>query len=179
MVTKNFKNMMKLVLQSSETSSTKGFLPAKKAIDGSTHYLCCKMRSTVFPGSVATNFSYTFSPGVIVGSGNTPPTEDDYKLDTQITSGLTQSGSTTVVYGADSDGNPYKQMDMILQNTTASDIVIREVGYLQWLEGSTVQYATTGNEQFPALLDRTLLETPLTVPANNVAVLRYVLKTII
>lgn len=111
--------------------------------------------------------------GFVVGSGSTPATENDYKLDNLI-SGLTGSVSSSTVY--DSETFSYaKQIDITLSNTTQNDITVSEVGRLV-----TVRTAATRGSNYsdtePILIFRSVLDTPIVVPAGEASVLRLLFK---
>ena len=175
MITSNFKKFLMLLLASQGTSSALSMVPVKTPT-GSTKYIAPSF--SAFPGEPAMFFTTSMSDyGIHVGSGSTPPAESDYALEQPITSGLTAtSPSITVNY--DAAGNPYKDILLTLSNTTSSDITITEVGYYVRMVYWDTQGVTTNNKM-AFMIDRTLLDSPLTIPANGAGVLKYQLKTII
>ena len=105
--------------------------------------------------------------GTWYGTGTTPATMDDYKLanpitDTSITG---RSGSKAMVITLDADGVRYSAPHS-LTNTTSNDIVIGEIGCFGQVDGSKSSF----------LLDRTVLETPVVVPAGKTVAMEYVIK---
>lgn len=92
--------------------------------------------------------------GIVVGAGNTPPTINDYKLENQITNGITSS------IGFSENGRV-----ITITNTSADNITIKEIGFV----GS----AYKSSSGYSCLIDRTLLETPLTIPAGGVGIITY------
>jgi len=173
MITKNFKVFIACILQSSGNTTTKGYMPVKD-VSGTTKYLGFNFAS--FPYNLYRNVTFSNGSGIIVGNGDTPATEDDYALESKITSGLTASNST-YTFGVD-DGNPYLEYLFTLTNTTGADIVVKEIGYVQPLQSATTSggnASSSGNY----LIDRTVLSTPVTVPANGSAAIKYRLKTVI
>lgn len=173
MITKNFKALMACMLQSNGSVATKGYMPVKN-VSGTTGYL--GFYYAAFPYSLYKNVSFSSAPGIIVGRGDTPATEDDYALESIITSGLTASNSTQT-NGID-DGNPYLEYLFTLTNTTGSDIVVKEIGYLQFFQTATASGANASNYG-SYLIERTVLSTPVTVPANDSAAIKYRLKTVL
>ncbi len=111
--------------------------------------------------------------GISVGTSDTAATDEDVNLASTITSGLT--GVITNTHGMDND-DPYVIFNIVLTNSTASDIVIREVGFKQNVYSGTTVGATSGTGNNLMLVDRTVLPTPLTVPAKGNAALQYKLK---
>ena len=176
MITKNFKALLAVLLLAKD-SPYFGILPVKNR-SGSTKYLTSYFKNTnSFPYSLTASVGFSDTGyGLCVGSGNTAATEDDYTLEQAITSGLSAS-SPSATPSLDSSGNPQLEIVFTLTNTTSSDIVVKEIGYVQKLYVASQQggsSATTEN----CLLDRTVLETPVTIPANGYAAMKYTLKTI-
>ena len=101
--------------------------------------------------------------GVAFGTGTTPPTVDDIKLSGDFITGLSCSAATSYDW---QDG----YVDFIgiytLTNTTAADITIGEVA----LMCSTSQY------DYPVMFERTVLDTPVTIPAGGIGVIDYSIK---
>lgn len=174
MITKYFKDLMKLFLQSSGSTNANGFLQAKD-LEGNTIYLA--PRFSQFPGTITTTVTFFNSSGIQLGTGTSAVSETDFSIENQISSGLT-AGTPTITRGLDANGDPYLQFIIAVTNTSATDIVISEIGYAQNIyASSTINTNSTANM---ILFDHTLLEAPVTVPANNgTAVIVYQLKTII
>lgn len=172
MVTKWFKNIINAL-------SFGGFL----AGNGGTGYAYNKpikdrTNTTVYPShsiGFATSFVSNNNEGIIFGTGNTPATDEDYEIESQITSGITVA-SPIISKGMDGD-KCYITLRYVVSNTTSSDIIIKEVG----LRGSTMcgtsAGQTTSISKKYILFDRTVLTTPLTVPASSNAVLEYTLES--
>ena len=99
--------------------------------------------------------------GVVVGSGTTPPTAQDYKLENQIT---TVSGNVAYNTTQDADGVTINSI-ITVTNTADTDITIGEVG---------LYVNTSGNWTWMA--ERTVLETPVTIPAGGVGQVTYTIR---
>lgn len=169
MITAGFKNLMKQVLSSGGTSQ--GLLPIKD-VGGTTRYLA---DYTAYPYTVSTTFTLSASDaGISVGTGNTASSENDYQLANTITSGLT--GSVSVSKSVDSNDNSSIVLVVTLTNTTGSDISISEIGYKQECSASDAQDGTSTTDRV-FLVDRTVLATPITIPANGQGIIRYTLTT--
>lgn len=175
MLTKNFKTLMNLVLASNSNGAVQG-MKAVTGVAGDTVYAANNVNGTL-PNSTYTDFTLNANAvGISVGSGNTAATENDYNLESTITSGLTALIQRRC--GMDSNGNPFQQFDIMLNNTSDSAITVREIGYKQYLRCAT----TLGSMNLYSgifLIDRTVLPTAVTVPVNDYAVIRYTLKTVI
>lgn len=108
----------------------------------------------------------TTASGIVLGSGSTPPTVSDYMLDSQITSGL--HCSVTTVYNQ--DGNVTRTITAT--NTSENDITIAEIGHqCQIYTGDN----STSNSKY-VLMDRSLLQAPVTIPVGAVGVISYTVK---
>ena len=175
MITKNFKNLLASFLAASG-GATNGYLPVK-GVNGTTYYVAAYLNDG-FPRAVTAGFTNTAAnAGISVGRGTTAATEDDYQLESPITSGL--SGTLNRTIALDENGNQFVRYDLILTNSTNSDITVGEIGYKQQIRATTAQGATTSNNLYVCLIDRTVLTTPVTIAAGDYAVIRYTLKTVI
>lgn len=175
MITKNFKMLLATILESSGGSDSPCTVPIKSP-GGNVYYLSPKLNR--FPYAITPTVQISSPPygGIYIGSGSTPASENDYALETPIISGLSAS-TPAVVRSVDGDGNPYISFTFTLTNSTASDKIVREIGYFQLVNAGS--YNSSGGSQTSIMLDRTVLETPLTVPANGTAAVKYELKTVI
>lgn len=169
MITRNFKNILATCM--ARSSGAYGALPIK-GTTGNIGYTNPGSNSTPFPysvGVISLSLSKT-SVGICVGSGNTSATENDYELDNQITSGL--SGNTNVTKSVE-NGKLYLVLDVTLTNTSSGDITVKEIGYVQSHQYVTSQGGSSTANNFPFLMERTVLDSPVTIPAGNFATIRY------
>lgn len=97
--------------------------------------------------------------GVVFGTGNTPPTVDDYALAGDIVTGLVASKSYT--YTKDDNGVTYEVV-YTLTNSTSNDVTIAEV--------ATMAHSAA------CLIERTVLEEPVTIPAGGVGQVTYTIR---
>lgn len=170
MITSGFKNVVSQILSNGGTA--KGLLPIKD-VSGTTVYLA---DYDDFPYNVETTFTLNANnAGVSVGSGTTTVSENDYQLVTPITSGL--MGNVIVDKGVES-GNAYITLNITVTNTSNSNITIAEICYKQEFKVASTQSGTT-TSTVVCMIDRSLLETPITISPNETAVLTYKLKTIL
>jgi hypothetical protein len=102
------------------------------------------------------NSTYSYDSGcyIGIGTGTTPPTKQDYKLASEVARAA--AGATYA------DGGTSFSVSATF--SLSSDTQITEVG-LFWKEG---------NSGYIFLLDRTLLDPPVTFPANTPMVVSYV-----
>lgn len=168
MLTRNHKNMLASIITKTNVNYTG--LPVK-ATNGNTYYLNAALSG--FPQlNPTTTFARSVSAaGIQVGSGNTPASENDYQLDSTITnSSLTGSVNVSRVI---EDGKLYIIFDLTITNVSADAIQIHEIGYFQYLSSGTTQAGTSVSSSYCFMLDRTVLDTPVSVPAGDFATIRY------
>lgn len=109
----------------------------------------------------------TSSSGIALGSGSTPATENDYTIES-IISNLTAVLSVINVY-QNANGDYCFDLVYNVTNSTDGDITVREACLFA---GGTANNIT--NKMYGTfLLDRTVLDTPLVVPANSMRTLQY------
>lgn len=122
-----------------------------------------------------TTSSYVPNEGVIFGTGTTPPAADDYTLSGEIICGLTTS-NTMVSYTSKSDDEAQVLTSLFtITNTTGEDFTIGEVGLLV----NTYCYDSTHPSNFGYrgfLVERTVLDTPVTIPAGGVGQVTYTIR---
>ena len=174
MLLKNAKNYMRAHLF--KTSGTAyGFLPITD-MGGASAY----MTDIAVGNIVEISFGDSASTGngyIIIGSGSTPATENDYALESRITSGLSVV-SYTPSKETDANGNVIKRFDFTLQNTSGSDITIAEVGIRYYIQGYRTGAGTTGSTKNGFILfERTVLSTPVTIAAGDAAAIRYTVES--
>lgn len=100
------------------------------------------------------------SGGVVFGTSDEAPTYNDYFLKGDIIT--TISGSGVVTLSEDENGCEWSVVHT-LTNTGESDITIKEVGYI----ASYSKYA---------MIERTVLDSPLTIPADGVGQVTYTIR---
>ena len=102
--------------------------------------------------------------GVRFGTGNTPATLDDYKLSGDIITTL--SGNCAISKGEDAEG-AYITALYTLTNTGDSDVTVAEVGTFVHINKTN-----SSTHAYP-MIDRTVLDTPVTIPAGGVGQVEY------
>lgn len=101
-----------------------------------------------------------------VGTGTTTPTGNDYELATV----NTDISCDAVVAGV--SANYTKTYTATFSNPTSSDIVVTEVG----LYGNVIYWNYGSPEYTDCLFDRTVLSTPITIPAGESKTITYELS---
>lgn len=173
MITKAGKQLLQTVpiwTTQNNTSNAKPMFPTESIRNTQNQerwvsWLAGYLISTLNAQFVATNAGFHF------GSGTTAPTENDYKMQTDITSGLNIILNSSE-RGVES-GIPYMAFTFTLTNTSSANITISEMGYVtgnaSCCTSSTGTTATNNN----VLFDRTLLDTPLTIAPSETAAITY------
>ena len=142
--------------------STSGYANANHLKLGSTSY------SSNIPALRNVINNLNTNGGVAFGTGNTPPTLDDYKFSGDLITTIT--GTATVNVAHDDNGLGATAL-YSLTNTGSSDITIGEIGLIASLESNT----STGSS-YKALLERTVLDTPVTIPAGGIGQVTYTIR---
>lgn len=101
--------------------------------------------------------------GIVLGSGTTPATINDHKMENYITEGLDVMLSKLI------DADKTRVYKMTITNISKEPITIGEVGIL----GNV--YTSSGSSANYALMERTVLDSPITIPAGGVGLLEYVI----
>lgn len=175
MITNNFKGILQAILPS---GYGKGAIPVT-APNGSNVFLATSFNSNqAFPYALPTIYSgsnYEVA-GIYLGNGDAAFSPEDYALANKISSGLSVN-LTAFNNGTDDNGNPYRQITIEATNSTASEILIKEIGYVVnvYLASSVGGNSSLGR----LLIDRTVLDSPIAVPASGTVTFNYVLKTVI
>lgn len=178
MFNNNFKQAMKLIVGNCNSRRTGGL--EIKAPDGSNQYLMLLSSWPCGSGVTTTiivnsNFN---NAGIYIGSGTTPAAESDYTLESRITSGV--SGSCYIDYnsGMDERGNPQLKTVVTLTNNGASNVTVSELGFFQSVYCAAAASGSSGSSRV-IMFDRTLLNTPVTIPPGMTAAISYILKTVV
>ena len=174
MVTRNFKNILKMIL------ATTGNIPATKGptvIDASGEIFYLSPQFASYPYTVTKTAVLNLAAGICVGSGVHPDyaTNDNFvNLAQQIRSGANLN-VTTVAFGYDEFAAPYADYKITITNTGSDELTIREIGYRQTVQGKRYSEANPGNPT--CLLDYTVLDTPVVIQAGDAGVIHYRLQT--
>ena len=128
----------------------------------------CSNNNASYATYAASNYSLKLKLYTILGSDDTTPTISDYNIGTPISiSNLTTTMTTT-------GENDKVSTKFIITgtNTTGSSVTIKEIGIVKKVSVLSASYPTPqdpndDNYNKKILLDHTLLETPITVAAND------------
>lgn len=172
MVTRNFLNILAMTL---ESGNNVGCLRCRD-VNGDSRFLTGSVTSSGFPYTTEKTFTLTASAaGISIGTGTAPESEDDYNLEQTITSGVNVV-ITGTSYGAESPWYPFVKYDLTITNTGANPLVVTEVGYKQTLQTSTL-IGSSASANTVLLLDRCVLDTPVTIAPGDAGIVTYRLQT--
>lgn len=116
--------------------------------------------------------AFTSAGGVFFGTGTTPPTINDVALSGNVVSGFSYM---TDLSTQDTDDGFVIQADYTITNTSDKTITIGEIGIIaQIAAGST--NSSWSVEAYKALLERTVLEIPVTIEPGGVGQITYTVR---
>lgn len=176
MITNNFKAILATTLV--VNTSTRASMLHGVDVDGNDFYIE-NYFSGRFPGLVESGCTlYANQPGISVGSDNTQATATDYNLGSTITSGVSLDRSSAAV-GSDGASDPYIEYLVTVTNLSDSQsVTINEIGYKQNVAGNSSPREGASSSFKVLLIDRTVLDSPLVIPAGGSGVITYRLKTV-
>ena len=169
MFTKNFKKLMSLYLLNGYQSGVSEFIyrisTTLTALDG-TVITTKESPNSYERYSLAYALSDTLSTEakdmcayLVIGTGTGTVSDDDYQLF------KSTSGCTCVSASSNTSANFNKIYTATFQNNTSADITITETGI--------VAKSYLYNNFFEVLLDHTLLDTPVIIPAGESRTITY------
>ena len=166
MLTKNAKILQSLLFLSPGSSFSIGFLEGNDT-QGNVKFIGSRLS---YPSS------YSLSQSIKLGSGTTPETENDYQIETPLTGVSMSTPSYTTFF--DENENPTLAFDFTVTNNEATEKVLSEIALYGGLFGSNTKGANA-NTTYTFMIDRTVLSTPITIPANGYAAVRYSIKLVL
>ena len=110
--------------------------------------------------------TYNGYGGVRLGTGDTPATVNDYKLSGTLITGYSFTAEVKTQNSAESDKIT---ATYTITNTSSSEITIKEVGIVAKMANTT----SGAQIQHMGLLERTVLDTPVTIPAGGIGQVVY------
>ena len=161
MLTKNFYSYMRAVFQdtSAEFVKTDGTATSKTYYNADNPFVVMKN----WAASIST-------AGVSFGTGATPATASDYVLESILdNTKINVSVPSAVSY---SRGDTYDEYSVSfgVTNKTTETITISEVGL------TAAPYYSSGSTSVYVLVDRTVLDTPVTIPAGQSKQITYTIR---
>ena len=105
--------------------------------------------------------------GVIFGTGTTPATINDYKLSGERITGFAALAAVT---RETHDSSVTLTTRYTITNNSEAEMTIGEAGIVKNLHN---QYGTRESDSYKGLLERTVLDTPVTIPAGGIGQVEY------
>lgn len=129
------------------------------------------LMKTVTKSTPSANNSSAYG-GVLFGSGNVAPTKDDYTLSGTVLTNFTSSYMQSFSFG--DDGSTTVTTVYTITAPSSEDITIGEVGIYTKMTYGQVSGQTGSTYLYqPILIERTALDSPITIPANGVGQVTY------
>lgn len=152
------------------------FNGASRRVCTSTYYhtdLCtmmgCVKKSATCTGNPGTS---TGPYGVIFGNGTTPVTASDYKLSGSVITTFNETHKTT--FTPDTSGFSISTLYTITNTSSSNAITISEVGLIS--QGAYMDSSSSSSSGSYFLVERTLLDTPITIAPNGVGQVTYTIR---
>lgn len=174
MITNNFYKILASALM---TNSKQPFKATAASGSGSDYFYGYPSQvgsRIVFPSIMSTVnkteivYGQSYGQGVFFGDGTTPPTADDYKLSGNVVGNFTHT-VVSVTNTTDENGVSITALYNIT-NTDSNPITISEIGlFFIWGRTST-------QDTYAYLVDRTLLESPVTIEPNGIGQITYTVR---
>ena len=172
MITKNYKKLLKAlpIIISNPVNKT-GSLETLASINGSSVNMMNVNSSYIGYGFGGRFRSGITDFGITFGTGTTPPTENDNDLESPV---YNTTGSLSCYYtgvSVNKEGTKYAiTYQFTVTNKSSSPKTITEIGLI-------LQATSSPGVSSNILIDRTVLETPIVLPADNSAVpIKYTME---
>lgn len=170
MLTRSAKNLMACVPLASGTYCSS--LQVTGA-DGVPYFLSPGFGTSAYPSAKTESFTaVAANAGISLGTDDTPATENDYNLGNTITSGINMAVSKKAATFV--DGQPALKYVLTVTNTGAEAVTVREVGIKQSVQSDTYPgHILSSTILHGVLIDRTVLDAPVTIQPGDAAVIEY------
>lgn len=171
MLTRSAKNLMACVPLASGAYCS---LLQVTGVDGVPYFLSQNFNNSCYPNSRSEQFtSSATASGISLGTDDTPATEDDYNLGNTITAGISMAVSSKAATFV--NGQPALKYTLTVTNTGAEAVTVREVGTKQNVQCDIYpgHITTSPSTTHVVLIDRTVLDAPVTIQPGDAAVIEY------
>ena len=156
-------------------ASAKSYITAKN-VNGDTRYIPPTHQTGMSWAMIRTALVPTgnsASVGVAFGSDGTAESDEDYTIG-NIILGLTAATPGVVTAFDDVNYKYSARLDYMISNDTGADVTIREVCLFGRFDGATVKGdAAVSANRACYLIDRTVLDAPVTIANGSAAAVRY------
>ena len=171
MLTRSAKNLMALIPLASGVYCSSLQVTG---VDGVPYFLIQSYTNGGYPALKTETFTTAAtSAGISLGTDDTPATEDDYNLGNTITNGISVVVSNKAATFV--NGQPALKYTLTVTNTGADAVTVREVGIKQSVQSDTYpgHITTSTTSTHVVLIDRTVLDAPVTIQPGDAAVIEY------
>ena len=160
-------------LKNANNETVYGYLGNSYCPDIGAHMTTAKCNEFVVQNT-STTVATNVSQGVWFGTGSTPATKADYKLESPIESGLTITNPSALVWENDGNGKHTVYADFIVRNTTDAEINIYEIGvFTPFSAKSSTSLNATGYTVNYILMERTVLDEPISILPGESKLVTY------
>ena len=163
MVTKNFYKMLAAMMTNLQDFTATSF--AGSEVEMNEYNWETRFEWNTLLSKLQT--SANSSNGVVLGDGDTPPTFEDYTLAGNLISNFVFTASTSTLKTDDS-GATIRALYTITNNNSEA-ITIKETGLIV----NPTQFSSSLGADRKILLERTVLDTPVTIPAGGIGQVEY------
>ena len=112
---------------------------------------------------------------VMIGTGRSAPTREDYKLESPVTSGITITNGSFSVAEADEE-RLLLAANYTVRNDGTEELVISEIGAFSQVEAYPVSGSTTTITAAAVLMERTVFDAPVTIPPGESRMIQYAVR---
>ena len=165
MLTKNFYSYMRAALQKTSATFTR--------LGGTTESVSIAVNQEKSPFAVMNEWSENENYiGVAFGAGTIPATASDYALESILNNTKISATPPSAVTFSQGDAFDEYSVSFGVTNITDETITISEVG----LVAMPYKDPHTANSACIVLVDRTVLDAPVTIPANETKHIAYTIR---
>lgn len=173
MILNNYKSMMNMVFSYNRIKHT--FVNTSGVeeyiyVNVDSAYCGYILQSTAF-SKLDTLATSTAGYGVVFGTGTTPPTPNDYTISGEQIKTIAATSQVSCI--VNDDGSHDLIAEYVIHNTGSTAFTIGEIAYIATVVGGP---AKTTSSNRPCMMDRTVLDVPVTVEADGVCQLTYKIK---
>ena len=168
MLTRNWYSAIAQMMTWTKGAEFTSYKGVKGVSELSSNYVMPSINGAYNGASVMKNLYTTIKSsnrGVVMGDGGTPPTVDDYTLAGTVFETFSYSSAASSEF--DENGASYTVL-FTITNTGESDFTVRELGLFA--------PASIGGAGTAVMYDRTVLESPITIPAGGVGQVTYTIR---
>lgn len=172
MLTKSAKRIMAAIFAMPNGTQLHDYFIPVKTRNNNTRYMQPDRDNWPAVNSFHFNVNPASGTGISVGTGNTAATDDDYSLESGIPD-YTLSGYVSVLNVSMVNDYPCVELLVSVTNLSGSAFTIAEIGYFVQVMAKVAGSSSGGT--MVVMADRTVLNSPVTVPAGETKNIKYTL----